>query len=588
MMTSQSILSIICGCGPNIFCFCMICIVLNIGQNDPVYGQSLENIGNGKAFGVSGGINARNVFYRANVIEGRRDPYNYFLSGNLNFGIYDWSVPLSFTYSNQQTSFYQPFNQYGLSPSYKWITLHGGYRSMMFSNYTVAGHIFLGGGFDITPSEKIRVSAFYGRLLKAVKEDTLKKENLPSYERMGGGFKVTLGGKMNYVDLIVFKAHDNVRSLPTPPVLSDVRPQENLVGGLGFGIAFAERLIWKGEAAFSAITKDTRAETIHAGSFYDKLGFAFTPRASSSYSQAFKSTVEYALKNAGIGLAYERIDPGYMTLGAYYFNNDLERFSFTSSAILFQKKARMNAQLGIQRNNLNQDEFHSMRRLSGSVNFNYQIYPRFLCNVSYSNFRTVINFRSQFDYLNQVTPYENLDTLNFRQIAQNANMNMNYVLNESKQRKHNITANLAVQTTADVQASVDQPSGATFYNLNCAYTIIFGDKNITVNLAVNANQTRSYEAQNKIYGPNASVRKSFFDRKLSTNATISYNNSFVNNELTSKVINLRLSGNFTLKKKHQFDLQVAGINRYSARSEIPEHFTELTVQIGYAYNFNID
>jgi hypothetical protein len=550
--------------------------------------QNLENIGRGKAFGLSGGVNANNVFYHANGIENRRNPNNYFLSGNLNLSIYDWSVPISFSYSDQNKSFQQPFNQYGLSPTYKWITLHGGYRSMMFSNYTVSGHLFLGGGFDITPTEKIKVSGFYGRLQKAVEEDTAKQSNLPAYERNGGGVKFTYGTQKDFISAIIFKAVDNRTSLSSEPVYADVTPQENLVLGLDFGTVLLKRLTFKGEVATSAMTKDVRAEAIHAGNLFDKLPFGFNPRASSSYYQAYKSTLQYAMKNVGVGLAYERVDPGYRTLGAYYFNNNLESFSVTSAATLFEKKARVSGQVGVQRNNLNHDQLNTMNRLSGSININYLVSPRLVYNVSYSNFQTVINFRSQFVVINQATPYENMDTLNFRQLSQNANGNVNYVLNESKERRQNVNVNLSYQKTSDEQANIKQPSGADFYNVNSSYTLLIAEYNATINIAANANYTRAAGSENKIYGPTASIRKTYFNKKLSTNATISYNNAYQNDRLTSKVTNLRISGGYTLKEKHQFDLNLTRLNRFSARSETQQRFNELTIQVGYSYNFSID
>ena len=151
----------------------------------------------------------------------RRDPFNCFVSGNLNISIYGWSVPLSFSYSNQKATFRQPFNQYGLSPTYRWITMHAGYRSMVFSNYTVNGHLFLGAGADLTPRKNLRLSGFYGRLQAAVKEDTLREHNLPAYERKGGGVKLTLGDQSRFVDLIVFTASDDPGSLALPPAPLD-------------------------------------------------------------------------------------------------------------------------------------------------------------------------------------------------------------------------------------------------------------------------------------------------------------------------------------------------------------------------------
>lgn len=549
--------------------------------------QNLANIGKGKALGMSGGINANTVFYDASGIENRRDPFNYFLSGNLNFSLYDWSVPLTFSYSNQNSSFQQPFNQYGLSPTYKWITLHAGYRSMTFSNYTMNGHLFLGGGFDITPNEKLKISGFYGRLQQAVEEDTLMQNNVPAYRRMGGGVKIALGDTKRFVEFIVFKAADDTTSLDVAPIKSEVDPEENLVLGLNVGMVLYERLTFKGEIANSAITKDTRSEGVEASNIYDKLHFAFRPRVSSSYYSAYKATLQYAFTKAGLGFAYERIDPGYRTLGAYYFNNNLESYALTGSGTLLEKKARVNVQAGFQRNNLDGDQLNTMGRFSGMLSVNYQPSPRVGINASYSNFQTVVNFRSQFDYINQVTPYQNLDTLNYRQLAQNANANVNYVLNESKEKRQNINLNLAFQKTADEQANVEQPSGAQFYNINSAYTLLLSQYNLTWNVAVNANFTESQQANNKIFGPSTSIRKTFFDKKMSSNLTISYNNAYLNGALSSSVTNLRMGANYVWLEKHQFDLSLTRSNRFSPRNETQQRFSELTVQFGYSYNFNL-
>jgi hypothetical protein len=551
-------------------------------------GQNLENIGKGDIIGVSGGINANNVFYHANGVEGRRDPFNYFLSGNLNISIYDWNVPLSFSYSDQNSTFQQPFNQYGLSPTYKWLTLHAGYRSMSFSDYTVNGHLFLGGGFDITPMQKLKVSGFYGRLQKAVPEDTLRQDNVPAYKRMGGGIKVTLGDDKTFVDLIVFKAKDDALSLQTPPVASEIDPEENLVLGLSGGATLFKRLTFKGELSSSAITKDTRSEAVSTENIYNNLHFAFQPRSSSSYYQAYKASLQYAMENMGIGFAYDRVDPGYRTLGAYYFNNNLESFSLTNSAVLLQKKVRLNARVGVQRNNLNNDELNTMNRLSGSVNVNYLASPRLVYNVSYSNFKTVVNFRSQFRYLNQVSPYDNLDTLNYQQISQNASMNVNYVLNESKEKRQNINVNLTYQESADQQAAVAQPTGSKFYNFNSSYTVAFGERGMTLNIAANANLSRSIAANSTIFGPTASLRRTFLNKQVSTTATLSYNNSYLNSALGSRVTNFRLAANYTWKEKHQFDLNLTRLDRFSPQRESQQRFNELTVQFGYSYNFSLN
>ncbi len=551
------------------------------------HSQNLENIGKGEAFTLNGGINANQVLYFANGMEDRRDPYNYFLSGNLTFGLYGWTVPLTFSYSNQNSSFQQPFNQYGLSPTYKWITAHAGYRSMTFSKYSLNGHLFLGGGVEVNPWDKVKVSAMYGRFQKAVEEDTTDTGNVPAYKRMGGGIKVSIGDSKNFVDLIVFKAKDDKNSLNEPIILNDTKPEENLVLGVNFAKIISERIVLKAEYANSAITEDSRSEGVTSGKIYDNLKFAFRPKVASSYYNAVNAGIQYKLRNAGIGIAYERVDPGYRTLGSYFFNNNLENIALTNSLVLFNKKARINWRMGVQRNNLDKKELSSLKRLSGAFNINFMATPRLVYNASYTNFSTVVNFRSQFDVINQVSPYENLDTLNFRQVAQNANLSMNYVINESKERRQNLTVNLAYQVTNDEQAQLEQPTGSQFYNINSAYSLNFGPSGWTLNFAVNGNISESPNANSSIFGPSISARKSFFEKKLSSSLSFSINNAYTNDQLSSRVANLRGSLNYTLLEKHQFNLNLTGVNRFSPQNEVQPKFSEFTAQVGYNYNFGL-
>ncbi|MCR6637496.1 MAG: hypothetical protein NVV82_00445 [Sporocytophaga sp.] len=180
--------------------------------------QDIASIGTEKnPLKISGSLSANQIFYTVKGIDSRRQPYNYFLNGNVNFSLYGWNVPVSFSYSNQQAAFRQPFNQYGIQPTYKWVRGYIGYNSMVFSPYTLNGHVFLGGGVELTPPGIFRLSAMYGRFQKPVKEDTSNTSIIPSYQRMGGGIKVGVGKDGNFIDLIIFKAQDYLSSLDTVP-----------------------------------------------------------------------------------------------------------------------------------------------------------------------------------------------------------------------------------------------------------------------------------------------------------------------------------------------------------------------------------
>ena len=147
-------------------------VLLTIFFTSLLSAQDLESIGEDPVVKVSGDLSGRFVFYNATGIDNRRDPFGYVLGGNINVDLYGLSLPFSFTYSNQESYFGQPFNQFGVSPTYKWATLHLGYRNISHSSYTLAGHQLLGAGFELNPG-KLRVSFISGRLRKAVEHDQL-------------------------------------------------------------------------------------------------------------------------------------------------------------------------------------------------------------------------------------------------------------------------------------------------------------------------------------------------------------------------------------------------------------------------------
>jgi hypothetical protein len=199
----------------------LIFLSLNLG-----YTQNLQTIGKSKPLSVTGGVSLNQIGYAVSGIESRRDPYTYYASGNINFSLYGWSVPLSFGYSNHRSTFQQPFNQYSVHPTYKWVTAHAGYTSMSFSPYTVSGHIFFGGGVDLAPEGKWKFSGLYGRFLKAVKPDTSNTSKIPAFKRIGHGFKASYIADGNIVDLIMFHAKDELNSIESLPDSIGISPQE--------------------------------------------------------------------------------------------------------------------------------------------------------------------------------------------------------------------------------------------------------------------------------------------------------------------------------------------------------------------------
>jgi hypothetical protein len=177
-------------------------LILSIFAISRSFSQNIELIGKENPFKINGGISLNQVGYISSDSISQRDPYSYYISGSLNLNTYGWNVPVTFSYSNQQTTYTQLFNQYSMHPYYKWIRLLLGYTSMSFSPYTLNGHLFLGAGMELTPPKSpFTFSAMYGRLKKAVAYDsTLVNPLPPDFERWGYGMKG--GYKFDTADLV--------------------------------------------------------------------------------------------------------------------------------------------------------------------------------------------------------------------------------------------------------------------------------------------------------------------------------------------------------------------------------------------------
>ncbi|PSL44256.1 hypothetical protein CLV51_106122 [Chitinophaga niastensis] len=557
-----------------------VCVVLSAKA------QRLDAIGKEPPLKVNGGVSLEQVaYFSSGLAEGRRDPYNFFFNGNLNISIYGWSVPFSFNYSNQsRVAFQQPFNQYGLTPTYKWITGHIGYTSMNFSGYTLSGHLFNGVGVDLAPPGHFRFSAMYGRLQKAVEADTVHHDTEPAYKRMGYGFKASYTMQKNNIDLIVFRAKDDDGSIAPLPVGAGytLTPQDNLVIGVNATKQLFSHLLINAEVAWSMLTRDTRAIS-------DSLSHTYLPtlgllqkNSSTALYHAYKTSIAYGGKRYTLGIGYEWVAPEYKTLGAYYFTNDFENITGNLQLRLLKDRLTTGINAGVQRNNLKHDKLSTMHRWVGALNMTYAASKKLNVNFSYSNFQSFVNIRSDFNYINQLTPYDNLDTLNYTQISTNATLGINYRLSQSKEKMQMILCNVSYMQSADMQGGVKQASGAVFYNLNTAYSLQFVPKDLSVTLGFNANTNNSVNLRTVTLGPTFGVNKSLMQKKLRTAGTVSWNGSYTNGKSTSRVLTTRVSGAYSIKKAHSFNLSVVGLNRTSQRVAT---MSEVTTTLGYNYNF---
>ncbi len=520
-----------------------------------VNAQNLEKIGQKDFMTIHGGINFNTVNYFVNGMESRRDPFTWFASGNITVSLLDVAIPLTYSYSNLGGKFTQPFNQFSLHPTYKWIKTHIGYSSMNFSNYTLAGHLFLGGGVELTPG-KWNIQLMGGRLNKAVEYDAvIDNINQITYRRLGYGMKAGYKSGEHEVNLILFKANDEANSLLFVPVNSSIKPKDNLVSSLNGKTKIFKNILLEGEYAFSALTENMRDETEVEKGFGSKLINSLLQVNSSTVGyNAFKGSVGYKFTKCEIKANYEHIDPGYATLGGYFFNNDLENYTLSFNANVLKGKLNFGVNSGLQYNNLDGQKAATTKRLVGSINASASITQKININGSYSNFSNFTRNRLRSDPF--YTPLG--DTLNFYNQTQNASLASVFQFG-SNTAKQNIQAMFNYNQSVNVSGGfssagiygIGAPTGVKFnvYTSNLVYGVQLTKVKLSVAGGVNANLTQLPTGNNLFIGPMLNGSKAF-SKGFSVNVGSVYNRQYNSAELISNVFNHKLSVSFKPKPKN--------------------------------------
>lgn len=546
--------------------------------------QNLEKIGKKDMVTVSGGLNYNGIFYQSNGIGNRRPPFSWFFNGNLNITIVDVSLPFTYSYSNLSSNYTQPFNMSGCAPTYKWIKGYAGFSSMNFSSYTLAGHVFLGGGLELTPGNW-KISAMYGRFKKAVEFDALNETDAEmSFKRMGQGAKISYEKNGYGFNLVYFSAKDDITSLKYLPSNSTVLPQENTVVSLGGKTKITKLFSLEAEYALSGLTKNMLSDGLMAPASANKLPLIYKMNATSKFYDAYKASLGFAKGVFSIALNYEHISPEYRTLGAYYFNNDLENITIAPSLRLLKGKLNLAANAGYQHNNLGREKLSTNTRFVTSANVAYTPGSKFSTNASYSNFSTFTSIRPVTDPYYQRSA---ADTLNFYQISQSANATVIYNISQTL-LKHSLVLNSTYQASNQKQGDNIQP-GTIVLNGNFCYNISFVKSKWSTAFTYNYNRSENALNTNIYTGPGLTLGKSFANNLLRLSIANVFNQAFTNSKVTALVMNERASLSFNPKVDKKFGKPSVSIsamytNKFKTSVQ-KDSFNEFTGMVNLNYSF---
>jgi hypothetical protein len=550
---------------PLITIFLLLCIFSNA--------QDLSMLKKEKPFTMRGSLSSTANIYSISGKESTRDPFNYLIAGNVDISVYGLHLPFSFMYSGQNISYAQPFNRFGISPQYKWIKAHLGYRSMNFSSYTLAGHSFLGAGVELTPGV-LRLAGVYGRFKqKTIPNSTNPLDTLYAPTRKGYSFKVGVGSNTNYFDLIFLKIADDSLSFDLSNPNQMKLPESNMVFGIHFQFKLSKKLVWETEGALSLLTKNMNDQLLSdiTEPIIKRMNETFGLNSSSEYSTAWNSSLMYNAGIYSIGLQYRRISPNYQSFGAYYFNTDIENFTVKGKFTAFKRKISVNGNLGLQRDNLKNNKASSSVRVISMINANYNSGKVFSLNTSYSDYS--INQRAGRLPLN--------DTIKLYQTNRSITIMPMLTFNKGQlQQVVQLNAMLTDMIDHNPNTALNSEVSSRVIMLN--YFLNHSKLEATFMTGINYTTMSSAFMNQALYGLTTDVGKSFFSGKLNSNISISVNKSEYQNE-PGWVNSGSLMLTFRPHKKHSFKMNIIHIMNNYPNSSTVKSFRETKSLFSYVY-----
>lgn len=541
-----------------------------------IFSQDIENIAKQKPFTFHGSIGLNLMVYAVDGIPPRQLPFSYLISANATASIYGIELPFSFVFSDLQRSYAQPFNQFGLSPRYKWITVHLGYRNVTFSNFTLAGHSFLGCGIELNPGI-FRFGFVYGRFdRQTTTSPVFETDSLPHYKRKGFAVKLGVGTEKNFFDLVFLRIRDDSSSIPKPDSGLYRFPEQNVVAGFNSRFTFSKKLTWETEAAFSLYTTDMSAKPSldsSSASILLSLNKFLVINQSSEYYTAIRSSIQYKSKLWSVKLEYKRIDPKYQSMGAYFFNNDVENLCLSPAFALFKRKLAIRGSIGLQRDNLRGSKRATSMRTIGNVNVSFNPSYKFGVDASYSNFS--INQSAGRLPVN--------DTSKVHQTTQNISL-MPRLMFVNAEKSHLI---MLIYNMALFYDKNQFTSALTYFATNTGqlnYTLGLIQSKWSFTFGLTYSSFSTCLADNTSTGGTFGLSKLLLKDKLSLN----WNNSLIRSGSDagkSWVYNSNMSCNYLIHKHHAIKLNIYFTGNYNDPGSVNKSFNEIKGDLNYVYTF---
>lgn len=540
-----------------------------------VMAQDISSIAKSDPLIITGAIGTHNTFYTSSFGTGNASPLSNSLYARLNLNLYGISMPFSFYYHNDNTSFGYPAISFHFRPTYKNWTLHIGESSMPFSSY-IYNIPFTGVGIEYQARQghNLRFGAFYGELREAINyepdEISLRR---PQYRRTGWGMKVGYGSSRNYIDLYVFKAKDHLSSIDEC-WHDQIYAQENLVGGTKLRLSLGRHLSLQANYAASLLSNDVRGQLVdvEAVKRYDDI---FDVRYTSIFRWAGDARLQGHWRHFNFLLSYKLVQPDYQSMGLHYVSSNYQSLSMATSATI--GKLSVNANIAAQSNNLNGKQLYTTRGLIYSASASLPIGDSFSLTATYNGYR-----QRQYDGAAQVVDSTRVD----RTTSSWSVMPCYQFETDATMQYVNLSANRT--TNRDLNPWAQGLSDVSTLAMGAGYNVMVNAIETNFGADVSYQQSEGFGTEYRTVLYSLMAGRSFLKEKnLSTSASVTLTHNKVSQQVSDLSLGGAASASYTLHKVHSFNLTMS-CNRYTSInfvSEPTQNYHDYRCTLGYNYTF---
>mgnify|MGYP007069848856 CR=1 FL=1 len=470
---------------------------------------------------LSGNVGASLGISHNNISTYYSTPFSYSLYGSLNFNIYSFNLPVSFYFINNSTQFSYPKMPHitlGMTPTWKSWRFHLGVSSMHLSNYTYTGLTFIGAGAEYQ-GKLLRAAAFGGIINRKTRleqwddrtafqrlSDSLLGLNIPQYttpqyRRLGGGAKIGVGNTNNYIDLTIFKAKDQMSSLPEE-WRDTIKAKENLAMGLSGRFVIKNWFSFTANLGVTFYTDDLRDSLFHVNERMDRtfqrLSWLYGVRGSSIVRFAGDASMNFNFKVFNANILYRIIQPDYVSLGTSSFSQNTHSIGLNTNFRMFKGKSNLTLVGYLQRDNLNHKQMYTNQAATYTLNSNSLIGSHFNLGMMYNGIK-----QNQYDGTTRVA-----DSVRLNRITHTCTLSPTVTF--QTQNDHSLTLNLSFVQNQNLNKFYYANSGDVMtLTGGLGYLITILPVRVSVNAGYDytysTSESYSYNAHTLHYGVNFNI-----------------------------------------------------------------------------------